>query len=323
MRRKKLGRSDLELSVVGLGTWAMGGSDWAYSWGSQDDNDSISAIHQAMDLGINWIDTAPVYGMGHAEEVVGKAISTMKEKPLVFSKCGLVWNDKRKVTPLLKRESVKNEINASLKRLQIEVIDLYQIHWPRPDEDIEEAWEVIAGAVKAGKIRYAGVCNFNVDQLIRVESIHPAASLQPPYSMIERDIEEEILPYCATFEKGVIVYSPMQKGLLTGKYTKENIKQLSPDDHRKYDIQFKEPILNTNLWFIEGLKPIAEKNKITLAQLAIAWTLNRREVTAAIVGARNASQIGDTARAGDWVLSDVDIALIDSLIQERQERLIH
>lgn len=322
MRMKKLGRTGLELSVIGLGTWAIGGGDWAFSWGCQDDKESIATIRNALDLGINWIDTAPVYGLGHSEEIVGKALQEVQNKPLIATKCGLVWNEKRKISPQLIKESIRLEVDASLKRLQLDVIDLYQIHWPRPDNSIEEAWETIAALIEEGKIRFAAVCNFNVEQLRRIESIHPVASLQTPYSMLERGIEDGILEYCASSGCGVIVYSPLQKGILTGKFTLENIKNFASDDHRKYDNHFKEPVLSANFKFIEGLRPIAEKNGITLAQLAIAWVLYHNEVTVAIVGARHAYQIEETVIAGDCILSEHDITEIEILLQDRLKELL-
>ncbi len=321
MRKRKLGWTDLELTVIGFGSWALGGGGWQFSWGPQDDEESIAAIHRALDLGINWIDTAAVYGLGHSEEIIAKALRGMSEKPIIATKCGRVWNEKGEVFGCLKRDSIRKEAEDSLRRLEVEVIDLYQIHWPDPEPDIEEAWSTMADLVKEGKIRYAGVSNFNVEQMKRIEKIHPIASLQPPYSMITRDIEEEILPYCAEKNMGVIVYSPMQKGLLTGKFTKERVKNLPPDDHRRSDPQFNEPLLSINLELVEKLKPIAEKHGRTLAQLAIAWVLRRPEVTAAIVGTRRPSQIEETFPAGDWELSAEDIEAINKLLQEREEKI--
>ena len=321
MRTKKLGYTDLNLTTIGLGTWAIGGSGWEFSWGPQDDEQSIAAIHRAIDLGINWIDTAPVYGLGHSEEIVGRAIKGMKERPIIATKCGLVWNKRRKISNCLKRESILREVEASLKRLNIEVIDLYQIHWPIPDKDIEEAWQTIADLVKEGKIRYAGVSNFSVKQLKRIQPIHPVASLQPPYNMIDRGVEEELLNFCSENNIGVIVYSPMYKGLLTGKFTRERMENLPVDDHRREDPHFQEPELSINLELVESLRSIAERNGKTLAQLAIAWVLRRPEVTAAIVGARYPSQIEETAPAGDWILSQEDIEAIDTLLEERNRKL--
>jgi len=321
MRTKKLGWTDLNLTVIGLGTWAIGGGGWKFAWGPQDDKKSIATIKRALELGINWIDTAPVYGLGHSEKIVGKAIKGVEPKPIIATKCSRVWDREGNITGCLKRESIRREVEASLKRLGVEVIDLYQIHWPVPDKDIEEAWETIAQLKEEGKIRYAGVSNFNVTQLERIQKIHPVASLQPPYSMLERGIEDEILPYCRKNNIGVIAYSPMQKGLLTGKVTKKWVEELPEDDHRRRDPRFQEPQLSINLEFVDNLRPIAQKSGRTLAQLAISWVLRRPEVTAAIVGARSPSQIEETAPAGDWILSEEEIAAIDELLEKRRRTL--
>ena len=317
MKTRTLGWTDLQLTTVGLGTWAIGGGDWEFSWGPQDDTNSIKAIHRAVELGINWIDTAAVYGLGHSEEMVGQAIKGLSKRPLIATKCGLCWNEKRDVINRLKRKSIRAEAEASLKRLGVEVIDLYQIHWPDPDEDIEEAWGEMGELIKEGKIRYAGVSNFSVDQLKRIQPIHRVASLQPPYSMLRRDIEDGLLQYCTEQKIGVIVYSPMQKGLLTGKMTRERIQQFPNDDHRRRDPQFADPLLAANLELVEGLRQIAKKHGRSVAELAIAWVL-RPEVTAAIVGARKPSQIEETAPAGDWTLSKEDLARIEKLLKKRE-----
>jgi len=321
MQRRKLGRTDLNLSTIGMGTWAIGGGNWKFAWGPQDDRESVFAIHRALDLGINWIDTAPIYGLGHSEEVVGKALKGLKEKPIIATKCGLIWDRERSPSSCLKKKSIRCEIEASLKRLRVDVIDLYQIHWPRPDEDIEEAWGSIADLVKKGKVRYAGVSNFSVEQLKRIQPIHSVASLQPPYSMLERGVEDDLLEYCSEEGIGVIVYSPMQKGLLTGKFNGERVKNLPKDDHRREDSHFQEPELSANLRLVEDLRSITEKRGKTVAQLAIAWVLRRPELTAAIVGARRPSQIEETASVGDWVLSGEDITAINTLLDERQKVL--
>jgi aryl-alcohol dehydrogenase-like predicted oxidoreductase len=330
MQTRKLGYSDLHLTTVGLGTWAIGGGGWAYCWGPQDDAESMAAIRHALDLGINWIDTAAVYGLGHSEEVIGQAIPSTgsghragrRDEVIIATKCGLVW-DKGSTTPYgrLTAESVRAECEASLKRLNVEAIDLYQIHWPHDEEHLEEAWSTIADLIREGKVRYGGVSNFSVEQLKRVQAIHPVASLQPPYSMLRRGIEEELLAYCAANDIGVIVYSPMQAGLLTGKFTKERVANLPDEDWRKGSSAFREPDLSANLALVEKLRPIAERNGRTVAQLAIAWVLRRSEVTAAIVGARRPSQIEETAPAGDWVLSEEDVAEIEALLAERERAL--
>lgn len=332
MQKRKLGYTDLDLSTIGLGTWAIGGAGWVGGWGPQDDKQSIATIRHSLELGINWIDTAPAYGLGHSEEVVGQAIKGIRDKVIIATKCGRVWDKDGNISGRLKKEDLCSEVEVSLKRLGIDVIDLYQIHWPDPDENIEEAWGTIADLVKEGKIRYAGVTNFNVEQLKRIQPIHPVASLQPPYNILVRGgiihpaggkltMENGLFDYCSANNIGVIVYSPMQKGLLTGKFTRERIQNLPPDDHRREDPHFQEPELTANLELVEGLRPIAQKNGKTLAQLAIAWVLRRPEVTAAIVGARRPSQIEETVVAGEWVLSREDIAAIDRLLEKRQRML--
>jgi aryl-alcohol dehydrogenase-like predicted oxidoreductase len=323
MQTRKLGYTDLYLTTVGLGTWAIGGGGWAYGWGPQDDTDSIRAIQRALDLGINWIDTAAVYGLGHSEEIVGKAIRGRRDQVVIATKCGLVW-DEGSTTPYgrLKAWSVRQEVEASLRRLGVDVIDLYQIHWPNPDEDIEEAWATIADLVREGKVRYAGVSNFSVEQMKRIQPIHPIASLQPPYNMLRRDIEAEILPFCAANNIGVIVYSPMASGVLTEKFSRQWVVSLPDDDWRKkYSGHLQEPELSANLALVEGLKAIAARYGRTVSQLAIAWTLRRPEVTAAIVGARRPEQIEQTAPAADWVLPPEVLAEIDDLLARRAEAL--
>jgi len=314
MQTKKLGYSDLDITNIGLGTWAIGGGGWKFAWGPQDDKESIAAIHKAIDIGINWIDTAALYGLGHSEIVVGKAIKDMKKNPIIATKCCRCWDEKRKIFNSLKKESIRSEVEASLKRLRVDVIDLYQIHWPIPDEDIEEGWDTIANLIKEGKIRYGGVSNFSVEQLKRIQPIHPIASLQPPYSMLDRGVEEGLLDYCKKNNIGVICYSPMHRGLLTGKFSKERVSNLPNDDHRRKNMQFQEPQLSVNLQLVEALRPIAGKNNITLAQLALAWVLRRKEVTAAIVGARSQSQIQETSAAGDVKLTEDDIKTIEKLL---------
>ncbi len=313
MQTRKLGYSDLNITNIGLGTWAIGGGGWKFAWGPQDDKESITAIRKAIDVGINWIDTAALYGLGHSEEIVGKAVKDMKEKPIIATKCCRCWDEKRKIFNSLKKDSIRSEVEASLKRLRVDVIDLYQIHHPSPDEEIEEGWDTIAMLIKEGKIRYGGVSNFSIEQLKRIQPIHPVASLQPPYSMLEREVEDELLSYCEKNNIGVICYSPMQRGLLSGKFSKERVQNLPKDDHRRKNIQFQEPQLSKNLKLVESLKPIAAKNNITLAQLVLAWVLRRKEVTAAIVGARSQSQIQETAAAGDVKLTRDDIGVIEEL----------
>jgi len=323
MRTRRLGKTNLELTVIGFGSWAIGGGGSKISWGPQDDSESIAAIKKALDLGINWIDTAAIYGLGHSEEIVGKAIKGISKRPIIATKCGLVWDEKKNITNRLKRESIKNEAEASLKRLDVDVIDLYQIHWPIPDEDIEEGWEAMAQLVKEGKVRYIGVSNFNVSQMKRAQSIYPIASLQPPYSMLKRDVEEDIFPFCRQNSIGIVVYSPMQKGLLTGKITRERVANFPEDDHRRNDPDFNEPLISFNLELVDKLVPIAKKHNKTLAQLAIAWVLRRPEVTSAIVGARRPDQIAETVLAGDWILPQEDIDTIEKLLAEREQKIMN
>jgi aryl-alcohol dehydrogenase-like predicted oxidoreductase len=315
MNYRTLGWTGLELTTIGLGTWAIGGGDWDFAWGPQDDEQSISTIHRALDLGINWIDTAAVYGLGHSEEIIGKALEGMQEKPLIATKCSRRWHEDGSIYGDMTRASILREAEESLRRLQIEVIDLYQIHWADPEEGIEEAWGAIDELMQSGKVRYAGVSNFTVDHMNRIQPIHPIASQQPPYSLLRRRVEEEILPYCAENDIGVIVYSPLQKGMLTGKVNADWVANLPEDDHRKRDPYFQGEKLVERLKIIEGLKAIAKGKGRSLAQLAIAWTLRRPEVTAAIVGAREPSQIEETVQAGSWDLSEEEITTIDALLR--------
>ena len=318
MRTKTLGNTDLELTTVGLGTWAIGGP-WQFGWGPQDDNQSIAAIHEALDKGINWIDTAPIYGCGHSEQVIGRALKQTSNKSLIATKFGLAWNEKREKINRLDKQGIISECEASLKRLGVEVIDLYQVHWPVPDEQLEEAWEAVAELNQTGKIRYAGVCNAKIGQIERTKRIHPVVSLQPHYNIFRRNIEDEILEYCAVNNIGVIAYSPMAKGFLTGKFNAEKIAQLPVGDVRICDPNFSEPLLSKNIKLVEDLTLIAKRNDKSMAQLAIAWVLRRPEVTAAIVGARKPGQITETAKAGDWILADEDIKEIEELLTTRMK----
>ncbi|MHB0946336.1 MAG: aldo/keto reductase [Sedimentisphaerales bacterium] len=320
MKKSKLGNSRLEITKVGLGTWAIGGP-WQFGWGLQDDNDSMDAIVESLDAGVNWLDTAPIYGCGHGETIIGKVLKKIGQKPIIATKCGLIWNDKKEKISCLKAKSILAECDASLKRLGVETIDLYQMHWNQPDEDIEEGFEAMAKCVKAGKVRYLGVSNFTVEQMERVMKIHPLTSLQPPYSMFRRDIENDILPFCKKNNIGVIVYSPLQKGLLSGKFTPAKVAALPADDVRHNDANFKPPLLDANLKIIDRLAEIAKRNRITIAQLAIGWTLRNSAVTAAIVGARRAGQISETAPAADVKLSNDDIKEIEELLKERDRKI--
>ncbi len=312
MQKKRLGQSDLEITPLGVGAWAMGGGDWAFSWGPQDDNDSIKAVHAALDGGWNWIDTAPVYGLGHSEEVLGRALKERSDKPLIFTKCERVWNDQRQIMKSLKRDSLRTECEASLRRLQVDAIDLYQIHWPEPDEDIEEGWETLAQLKEEGKVRWIGVSNFNLAQLERARAIAPVTSVQPPYNLLARDIETELLPYCAQHNIGILCYSPMHSGLLAGRMTRERIEAMPQDDHRRRRPHFQEPLLTRNLALVELLREIGATHGRTPGEVAIAWTLRRPEVTAAIVGLRNAGQLDGVRGATEFRLSPEEIARIEA-----------
>jgi aryl-alcohol dehydrogenase-like predicted oxidoreductase len=312
MTTKRLGSSDMEITRIGVGAWAIGGGGWAFGWGPQDDNESVAAIRAALDRGINWIDTAAVYGLGHSEEVVAKALEGRSNKPFVFTKCERIWNEKREIQKSLKRDSIRRELEASLRRLKLDVIDLYQIHWPEPDEDIEEGWTTMAELKAEGKVRYIGVSNFNVEQLRRAQAIAPITSLQPPYSMISPEIEETILPYTAANNIGVIVYSPMKSGLLSGSMTKERVAAMPEDDFRRRTPQFQEPKLSRNLELAELLRAIGKRHGRTPGEVAIAWTLRHPAVTAAIVGMRSAAQVDGVAGAADFRLSPEEIAGIEA-----------
>jgi len=317
LTQRRLGNTDLHLTTVGLGTWAMGGGDWKFGWGPQDDALSIRTIHEAVDLGINWLDTAPVYGLGHCETVVGQALRELKSRrPIISTKCERCWDENRQIVPRLKRASIRLEIEQSLKRLGVEAIDMYQIHWPQPDEDIEEGWSAIAELIREGKVRWAGVSNFSVAQLKRLQPIHPVAFLQPPYSMLARGLEAEILPYCVQHNIGIISYSPMQKGLLSGKVTREWVASLPPSDHRHADVQFTEPLLSKNIKLNAGLQNLANRLHQTPAAVAIAWVLRQQQITSAIVGARKPGQLQETIMGGQLNLSPADLKEIDSLLAE-------
>ncbi len=315
MKTRKLGDSDLELTVIGLGTWAQGGAGWKFGWGPQDDDQSIAAIHKAIDSGINWIDTAAVYGLGHAEEIVGKALKGMSNRPIIATKCARNWDSEGNIVKIQTRESIKEEVENSLKRLQVDVIDLYQVHWPEPEEQVEEGWETMTELVKEGKVRYIGVSNYNVEQLKQISAIQKPVSLQPPYSMIAPTFENELRAYCETNDIGVVCYSPMYKGLLTGKITRERVAAFPSDDHRRNDPNFNEPKLTQNLNLVERLKVIAEDLNITVAQLSIVWVLRWPGVTSAIVGARNPQQLTETLAAGGIELPESAVAEIQNIME--------
>jgi Predicted oxidoreductases (related to aryl-alcohol dehydrogenases) len=311
---RTLGNSDLKLTAIGFGAWAIGGGDWKFAWGPQDDNQSIEAIHRALDLGVNWIDTAAVYGLGHSEEVVARALKSTSHKPYVFTKCALRWNTDRTIYNSIKADSVRYEIENSLRRLNVETIDLYQIHWPNPDPEIEEGWEELARQQKQGKIRWIGVSNFNVDQMKRAQKIAPITSLQPPYSMLRRAIEEEILPYVEQNGIGVINYSPMVSGLLTGKMTAERIAAMPADDWRRNAVEFNEPKLSQNLKLVELLREIGSGHGVGPGVVAVAWTLHHPAITAAIVGGRSGKQVEELAPALEFRLSEEEFARINGFL---------
>ncbi|MBX5450034.1 aldo/keto reductase [Thermogemmatispora sp.] len=319
MQKRRLGNTDMEITPLGLGTWAIGGGNWSFGWGPQDDADSLAAIHKALDLGINWIDTAAAYGLGHSEEIVGRAVRERgpNERPYIFTKCSLVWDETSngQVRNVLKADSIRREAEASLRRLGVEVIDLYQIHWPVPDEDIEEGWSTLAELQRAGKVRYIGVSNFDVRQMERARAIAPISSLQPPYSLIHREIEAEILPYCQEHNIGVIVYSPMASGLLTGRMTKERVAALPDNDWRKRHPDFQEPRLSRNLALAKLLEDIGYRYGRTAGEVAIAWTLRHPAVTGAIVGARRPEQISEVIGAAEFRLSPSDLEEIENFLR--------
>jgi aryl-alcohol dehydrogenase-like predicted oxidoreductase len=319
MQSRKLGNSDLHITPVGYGAWAIGGSGWQFGWGSQDDKDSISAIHRSLELGVNWIDTAAVYGLGHSEEVVARALKSWSGlRPYVFTKCGLRWDAKGNVKKVLSPDSIRREVEDSLRRLSLDTIDLYQIHWP-PDPDspeLEEGWSALASLQRQGKVRWIGVSNFSVQQLRRAQALAPVTSLQPPYSLVHREIEDQVLPYCLGAGIGTIVYSPMASGLLTGAMTRERAAQLPRDDWRKSHPDFIEPNLSRNLALVERLREIGERHNRSAGEVAIAWTLHNPAVTGAIVGARNARQAEGVMRAGELRLTNEEVNKIETFLAE-------
>jgi aryl-alcohol dehydrogenase-like predicted oxidoreductase len=311
---RTLGSSSLQLTPIGFGAWAIGGGNWEFAWGPQDDNESIAAIHKALDLGVNWIDTAAVYGLGHSEEIVGRALKTTSHKPLVFTKCSMRWNSDRSIYRSLKAASLAEELHGSLERLGVETIDLYQIHWPNPEDEIEEAWEALTRFREQGKVRFIGVSNFNVEQMKRAQSIAPITSLQPPYSMLRRAIEAEVLPFAQANGIGVISYSPMVSGLLTGKMTAERIAAFPPDDWRRRSVEFNEPRLSRNLRLVALLREIGSGHQVSPGVVAVAWTLHHPALTAAIVGGRSAQQVEGLAPALDFRLTEDEFARVNSFL---------
>lgn len=312
MQNKRLGNSDMFLSPLGIGAWAIGGAGWAFSWSSQDDRDSVNAIHAALDAGMNWIDTAAVYGLGHSEEVVAQALNSYSGKrPFVFTKCGRNWNQERQIQKDLRPASIRQECEDSLRRLQVETLDLYQIHWPEPDDAVEEGWATLAALQTEGKVRWIGVSNFNVQQLERVQAIAPVTSLQPPYSLVRPEVELETLPYTAQNHIGVLAYSPMGSGLLTGSMTHERVASLPQDDWRVRNPHFQEPLLSRNLKIAEKLGEIAERHGRTAGEAALAWVLHQPAITAAIVGIRTPEQVAGICGAMEFRLSEAEIGEID------------
>ena len=313
---RTLGNSDLELTPIGYGAWAIGGGNWEFGWGSQDERESIAAIERALDSGVGWIDTAAVYGLGHSEVVVGKALKGRAQKPLVFTKCSMRWDQNRQIYRSLKRASLQEELEGSLRRLGVDVIDLYQIHWPNPEDEIEEGWETLARFQSQGKVRFIGVSNFNVAQMKRAQKIAPITSLQPPYSLLRRDIEKEVLPFCRENNIGVINYSPMVSGLLTGKMTVERVRNLPEDDWRKRSPNFQPPKLERNLALADLLGAIGKEHGVEAGVVAIAWTLRNPAITAAIVGARRPDQVDGVLPAATFRLSDAEAERIDRWMAE-------
>ncbi|GHO74197.1 aldo/keto reductase [Ktedonobacter sp. SOSP1-85] len=317
MHTRPFGKTGMEITPIGLGAWAIGGGNWQFGWGSQDDNESIATIHRAIDLGVNWIDTAAVYGLGHAEEIVGKALQGRGEKPYIFTKCERTWNERREIVPSLKAASIQREVEDSLRRLDVDVIDLYQIHWPQPEEDIEEGWSTLVKLKEQGKVRAIGVSNFNVEQMERCKKYGPVETLQPPYSLLNRDAERDLLPYCEREDIGVIAYSPMRSGLLSGRMTKERVAQMPDDDWRKNDPDFQSPRLERNLELAKMLtEDIGFPHNVGAGVVAIAWVLSNPAVTGAIVGARHPNQIEDLLPAAELRLSELELDQIEQFMQK-------
>jgi len=307
MTKKRLGNTDMEITPIGIGAWAMGGGGWAFAWGPQDDRQSIAAIHAALDRGANWIDTAAVYGLGHSEEVVARALAGRSNRPYVFTKCSLVFDESRKITNSLNADSIRRECENSLRRLKLDAIDLYQIHWPNPEPDIEEGWGELAALRQEGKVRWIGISNFNTKQMDRCRKIAPITSLQPPYSAVSPEVENEILPYCQKHGIGVIVYSPMKSGLLSGTMTRERVENFPQDDFRRRALAFQEPALTRNLDLAELMKQIGARHGRPAGQVAIAWTLRHPAVTAAIVGFRSPEQVEGLIGAMEFRLTPEEV----------------
>jgi len=318
LQKVRFGKTDMEITPIGFGAWAIGGGGWAAAWGPQDDDEAVGAIRRAVELGVNWVDTAAVYGTGHSEELVARALKNVPEadRPYVFTKSSLVWDENREISNSLKADSIKRECEDSLRRLQTDVIDLYQIHWPRPDEDIEEGWQAMADLKQEGKVRHIGVSNFDVGQMERIKDIAPVETLQPPYNMLNRGVEEEILPYAGRENIGVIVYSPMRSGLLTGKMTRERVENMPSDDWRRDTDDFNEPKLSKNLELVAVLEEIGVSHNASPGEVAIAWTLRNPDVTAAIVGGRRPDQVDGIIGAADLRLTEEEVERIEAAIPQ-------
>lgn len=328
MQTRQLGTTDLDLSPIGFGAWAIGG-EWRFGWGPQDDAASVAAIRHAVTRGVNWIDTAPAYGLGHSEDVVARALRDLPkdDRPYVFTKCSLVWGEDRTVRHNLSAASIRQEVEDSLRRLEVERIDLYQVHWPRwaaqqagSDGSVEEAWGTLADLQRAGTLRHIGVSNFTVADLETARAIAPVASLQPPYSLLRRDVERELLPYCQAHDIGVLVYSPMLSGLLTGAMTRERIAALASGDWRRNNVEFQEPRLTQNLALVEVLREVGARHGRSPGEVAIAWVLRHPAVTAAIVGGRSAAQVDGVVGAADVQLTPEDVAAIEGLSERREDQ---
>jgi aryl-alcohol dehydrogenase-like predicted oxidoreductase len=319
MNTRQLGKNGPQLTEIGLGTWAIGGP-WQFGWGPQDDQESIETIHKAIDLGINWIDTAAVYGLGHSEKIVGQAIKNKHKEVFIATKCGQVWDENRKVRTDDRPEIIRRECEDSLRRLGVDVIDLYQIHWPDPRTSVRDSWGEMVRLKEEGKVRYIGVSNFGVDQLEKCQAIHPVQSIQPPYSMLHRakypEVENEILTWCKRNEVGVITYGSLQNGLLTGKFDHKTLEQLDQGDWRRRSEFFKETLFSKALKFVEALKPIAENYGNSVTELAIAWVLMNPAVTSAIIGARKPEQVEKNVGGTGWKISEQDMETIQRLINE-------
>ncbi len=316
MQTRRLGNSDMDITRLGFGAWAIGGGGWQFAWGPQDDETSIHAIRRAAERGIGCIDTAAVYGLGHSEELVARALEGMSQRPYVFTKCGMVWDAQGRITRSLKADSVRRECEASLRRLKVDAIDLYQIHWPvDSQEECEEGWSTLAALQREGKVRWVGVSNFDASQLERIHRIAPVTSLQPRYSLIHRDVEADALPFCERNGIGVIAYSPMASGLLTGKMTRERVAGFPPDDWRRSSADFQEPALSRNLSLAELLREVGGRLKCSPAEVAIAWVLRHPAVTGAIVGARSAEQVDGFIGAGALRLPSETLRDIEAFFQ--------